>query len=87
MRAQPLATEAVFIYSWYAINCICNYVFIAGEGGVAVSKPVAQAIVGPGGLAVARPVGTAVAGVEVEGINQLKTSNKKKPKQGLWWNS
>lgn len=35
---------------------------IAGEGGVASSKPIATAVVGPGGLAVARPVATAIAG-------------------------
>lgn len=37
---------------------------IAGEGGVASSKPAATAIVGPGGLAIARPVATAIAGVD-----------------------
>lgn len=37
-------------------------------GGVASSKPVAQAIVGPGGLAVARPVATAIAGVRGGGV-------------------
>lgn len=44
---------------------------IAGEGGVASSKPIATAVVGPGGLAVARPVATALAGIspsEVQGL-------------------
>lgn len=44
---------------------------IAGEGGVASSKPVATAVVGPGGLAVARPVATAIAGVKPSEISAL----------------
>ncbi|KAJ6640693.1 hypothetical protein Bhyg_05624 [Pseudolycoriella hygida] len=48
-----------------------NGLAIAGEGGVASSKPIATAVVGPGGLAIARPVATAIAGIspsEVQGL-------------------
>lgn len=44
---------------------------IAGEGGVASSKPIATAVVGPGGLAVARPVATAIAGVSASEVSAL----------------
>lgn len=44
---------------------------IAGEGGVASSKPVATAVVGPGGLAVARPIATAIAGVSPNEVAAL----------------
>lgn len=44
---------------------------IAGEGGVASSKPIATAVVGPGGLAVARPVATAIAGVSASEVSSL----------------
>jgi Domain of unknown function (DUF4774) len=49
----------------------CIGLAIAGEGGVASSKPVATAVVGPGGLAVARPVSTAIAGVKPSEIGSL----------------
>lgn len=44
---------------------------IAGEGGVASSKPVATAVVGPGGLAVARPIATAIAGISPSEVSGL----------------
>lgn len=44
---------------------------IAGEGGVASSKPVATAVVGPGGLAVARPIATAIAGISPNEVAAL----------------
>lgn len=44
---------------------------IAGEGGVASSKPVATAVVGPGGLAVARPIATALAGISPSEVSAL----------------
>lgn len=52
---------------------------IAGEGGVASSKPVATAVVGPGGLAIARPIATAIAGIspsEVQGLGIPVGSHK-----------
>lgn len=44
---------------------------IAGEGGVASSKPIATAVVGPGGLAVAKPIATAIAGISASEVSAL----------------
>ena len=49
---------------------------IAGEGGVAQSKPVATAIAGDQGLAIARPVATAIAGVSPDYVSSLGIPNK-----------
>ena len=65
-------------YFTFVILCILIGLAIAGEGGVASSKPIATAVVGPGGLAVARPVATAIAGIspgEVSGLG-LPLSHK-----------
>lgn len=54
---------------------------IAGDGGVASSKPIGTAIAGASGLAVARPVATAIAGVkpdEIPGIGYQETPYNKK---------
>lgn len=55
------------------LNVLSNFVglAIAGEGGVASSKPIATAVVGDGGLAVARPVATAIAGIKPSEIGSL----------------
>lgn len=61
--------QLVRIYDFLShnFNCLTSDLIvglaIAGEGGLASSKPIATAIAGPGSLAVVRPISTAISGI------------------------